>query len=42
VPRVSSAEFLLLTQNWSGTEEIDPILPRTRYVYGRQGWRHLF
>ena len=34
VPRVGSAAFLLLTQNWRGTEEIDPILPRTRYVYG--------
>ena len=28
------AEFLLLTQNWRGTAEIDPILHRTRYVYG--------
>lgn len=34
VPRVGSAEFLLLTQNWCGTTDIDPILPRTRYVYG--------
>jgi len=34
VPRAGSAEFLLLTQNWSGTDDIDPILPRTRYVYG--------
>ncbi|HYA64348.1 MAG TPA: 2-dehydropantoate 2-reductase N-terminal domain-containing protein [Candidatus Sulfotelmatobacter sp.] len=34
VPRVGSAEFLFLTQNWRGTEEIDPILPQTRYVYG--------
>jgi len=23
-----------LTQNWSGTSDIDPILPRARYVYG--------
>ena len=29
-----AAEFLLLTQNWRGTSDIDPILPRTRYVYG--------
>jgi len=34
VPRAGAAEFLLLTQNWRGTEEFDPILPRTRYVYG--------
>lgn len=34
VPRAGAAEFLLLTQNWRGTEEIDSILPRTRYVYG--------
>jgi 2-dehydropantoate 2-reductase len=34
VPRLGAAEFLLLTQNWRGTEEIDSILPRPRYVYG--------
>jgi ketopantoate reductase len=34
VPRAGSAEFLLLTQNWRGVEDIDPILPRARYVYG--------
>jgi len=34
VPRLGTAEFLLLTQNWRGTEEIDSILPRPRYVYG--------
>jgi 2-dehydropantoate 2-reductase len=34
VAKVGAAEFLLLTQNWRRTEEIDPILPRTRYVYG--------
>jgi 2-dehydropantoate 2-reductase len=34
VPRAGAAEFLLLTQNWRGTEEIDSILPRTRYVFG--------
>ncbi len=34
VPKVGAAEFLLLTQNWRGTEDIDTILPRSRYVYG--------
>jgi 2-dehydropantoate 2-reductase len=34
VPRAGAAEFLLLTQNWRGIGEIDPILPRTRYIYG--------
>ena len=34
VPRAGTAEFLLLTQNWSGTSEIDPIVARTRYLYG--------
>jgi 2-dehydropantoate 2-reductase len=34
VPRLGAADFLLLTQNWRGTEEIDSILPRPRYVYG--------
>ncbi len=34
VRRVEAAEFLLLTQNWRGTDDIDLILPRTRYVYG--------
>ena len=34
VSRVGAAEFLLLTQNWRGTDDIDPIVPRTRYVYG--------
>ena len=34
VPRAGAAQFLLLTQNWRGIAEIDPILPRTRYVYG--------
>jgi len=33
-PRAGSAEFLLLTQNWCGTNEIEPILPRARYAYG--------
>jgi ketopantoate reductase len=34
VPRAGAADFLLLTQNWRGTEEIDSVLPRTRYVFG--------
>src|SRR5690349_1199553 len=34
VPLVGAAEFLLLTKNWRGTSDIDPILPRSRYVYG--------
>jgi 2-dehydropantoate 2-reductase len=34
VPRAGPAEFLLLTQNWRGTKDVDSILPRTRYVYG--------
>ena len=34
VPQACAAEFLLLTQNWRGTQEIDSILPAPRYVYG--------
>jgi hypothetical protein len=34
VPQAGSADFLLLTQNWRGTAEIDTILSRSRYVYG--------
>jgi 2-dehydropantoate 2-reductase len=34
VPDVGQADFMLLTQNWRGTAEIDPILPHSRYVYG--------
>jgi 2-dehydropantoate 2-reductase len=34
VPNAGQADFLLLTQNWQGTEAVDAILPRTRYVYG--------
>lgn len=34
VPRAGAADFLLLTQNWEGTSQIESILPRTRYVYG--------
>lgn len=34
VPQAGTADFLLLTQNWRGTAEIDAILPRSRYLYG--------
>ncbi|HXY10692.1 MAG TPA: 2-dehydropantoate 2-reductase N-terminal domain-containing protein [Terriglobales bacterium] len=34
VSQTGSAEFLLLTQNWRGTDDIDLVLPRTRYIYG--------
>jgi 2-dehydropantoate 2-reductase len=34
VPIAGEADFLLLTQNWSGTESIDAILPPSRYLYG--------
>lgn len=34
VSQAGAADFLLLTQNWRGTKEIDSILPRPRYAYG--------
>jgi 2-dehydropantoate 2-reductase len=34
VPQSGQADFLLLTQNWRGTEAIESILPRARYVFG--------
>jgi 2-dehydropantoate 2-reductase len=34
VPRAGTAEFLLLTQNWRGTSEVDSFLSRERYIYG--------
>lgn len=34
VPQAGSADFFLLTQNWDGTEELDAILPQSRYVFG--------
>jgi 2-dehydropantoate 2-reductase len=34
VPQTEDADYLLLTQNWEGTREIDAILPSSRYVYG--------
>jgi 2-dehydropantoate 2-reductase len=33
-PAAGQADFLLLTQNWRGTEDVDSILPRSRYLYG--------
>jgi 2-dehydropantoate 2-reductase len=34
VPLAGGADYLLLTQNWHGTAEIDTILPQSRYVFG--------
>ncbi len=34
VPRSGHTSFLLLTQNWNGTADIDDILPQSRYLYG--------
>ncbi len=34
VPQGGDADYLLLTQNWDGTQAIDAILPLSRYVYG--------
>lgn len=34
VPLSDTAEFLLLTQNWRGTTDIDSILSRTGYTFG--------
>jgi hypothetical protein len=34
VPQAGTADFMLPTQNWRGTQEMDAILPRLRYVYG--------
>jgi ketopantoate reductase len=34
VPLTGDADYLLLTQNWAGTQEIDTILPPSRYVFG--------
>ncbi len=34
VPQAGNADYLLLTQNWEGTEQLDAILPPSRYVYG--------
>jgi ketopantoate reductase len=33
-PQLNNAEFLLLTQNWQGVDEIDALLPRPHYIYG--------
>jgi 2-dehydropantoate 2-reductase len=34
VPAAGEADFFLLTQNWAGTQAIDALVPRERYVYG--------
>jgi len=34
VPQAGNADFLLLTQNWEGTQATDAILSPSRYVYG--------
>ena len=34
VPLTGNADYLLLTQNWNGTAEIDAVLPQSRYIFG--------
>ena len=34
VPALGNANYLLLTQNWKGSEEIDTLLPQSRYLFG--------
>ena len=34
VPAIPNAGYILLTQNWNGISEIDPILPRDKYIFG--------
>jgi 2-dehydropantoate 2-reductase len=34
VPQFPNAGFLFMTQNWTGTEAIDAVLPRSRYIFG--------
>jgi 2-dehydropantoate 2-reductase len=34
VPTTGNADYLLLTQNWDGTSEIDRIIDRNKYIYG--------
>jgi 2-dehydropantoate 2-reductase len=34
VPQTGQADYLLLTQNWDGTAEIDALLPQSRYLFG--------
>jgi 2-dehydropantoate 2-reductase len=34
VPQGGNGDYLLLTQNWQGTQEIEAILSPSRYVYG--------
>lgn len=37
VPQTKHADYLLLTQNWHGTEEIEKIIAPTRFVFGDAG-----
>ncbi|MFN8412567.1 MAG: 2-dehydropantoate 2-reductase N-terminal domain-containing protein [Anaerolineales bacterium] len=34
VPLTGAADYLLLTQNWNGTAEIDAVLPQSKYIFG--------
>jgi ketopantoate reductase len=34
VPVIPDAGYILLTQNWKGTSEIDSILPHDKYIFG--------
>ncbi len=34
VPALGNANYLLLTQNWKGSREIDTLLPQSRYLLG--------
>ncbi len=34
VPATGNADYLLLTQNWEGTSEIDRIIDRNKYIFG--------
>lgn len=37
VPVTEHADYLLLTQNWGGTDEIEKILPSSRFLFGDAG-----
>jgi ketopantoate reductase len=34
LPAIPDAGYILLTQNWKGTSEIDSILPHEKYIFG--------
>lgn len=34
VPLTKGADYLLLTQNWQGTEQIDPLIAPDHYIFG--------